>query len=157
MIKTLQTIKRRLRDVKGFTLIEAVAVLIIFGIISAIAISRTMSTDEVQLISEMNTLKGHLRFAQYKALNDLSGTKWGINVAGSSYTLVKVDSSGTTNPLILPGETSYTHNFGGGVTASVSTGTNPVLFDEWGNPGEAKIVTMGTQTINIENETGFIP
>lgn len=164
MIKTLQTIKRRLRDVKGFTLIEAVAVLIILGVIAVIAISRTMSTDEVQLISEMNTLKGHLRFAQYKALNDVSGTKWGINVAGSSYTLVKqVGAGSATNPMILPGETSYTHNFGSSVTANV-TGDNPILFDEWGRPGSntaiatsITTVSMGSKTINIKPDTGFIP
>lgn len=157
MIRKRKTVKEYLGNGRGFTLIEAIAVLIILGIVSALAISRGMATDEVQLQSEVDTLKGHLRFAQYKALNDLPGVKWGINVAGSSYTLVRVDSSGTTQPLSLAGESSYTHNFAGSITAAV-TGSNPILFDEWGSPGTSAItVNMGSKTINITPYTGFIP
>jgi len=157
MINHRQTVKRYFGNNRGFTLIEAIAVLIILGIVSAMAISRGMATDEVQLLSEVNTLKGHLRFAQYKALNDLPGVQWGINVAGSSYALVKVDASSSTNPLSLPGESSYTHNFAGGITASV-TGSNPILFDEWGSPGTSAItVSVGGKMINITPYTGFIP
>jgi MSHA pilin protein MshC len=157
MISKRQSIKGSLINCKGFTLIEAIAVLIILGIVSAMAISRGMATDEVQLQSEVNTFKGHLRFAQYKALNDLPGVKWGINVAGSSYDLVKYDPGSNTTHASLPGETSVTHTFAGGITATV-TGSNPILFDEWGSPGTTAItVNVGSKTINITPYTGFIP
>jgi prepilin-type N-terminal cleavage/methylation domain-containing protein len=157
MIGKKQTVKGSLRNSRGFTLMELIAVLIIIGIVSAIAITRSTITDDVQLQSEVDTLKGHLRFAQYKALNDLPGTRWGINVAGSSYDLVKYDPGSNTTNVWLPGDSSVTHTFAGGVTAAV-TGSNPVLFDEWGSPGaSATSVTMGSKTITITPNTGFIP
>ena len=163
MIEKRQTIKERLRNSNGFTMIEVISVLIILGIVAAMVISRGMSTNVVKLQSEVDVMKGHLRFAQYRAMNDIAAnvdTKWGINVAGDTYTLVKVDTSGPTSPLNLPGESSGTpasHTFANGVTASV-TGDNPILFNEWGSPGaNATTVTVGGKTINITANTGFIP
>jgi hypothetical protein len=96
-------------------------------------------------------------------MNDIAAnvdTKWGINVAGNTYTLVKVDTNGTTSPINLPGESSVTpasHSFANGATASV-TGDNPILFDEWGSPG-ANVTTVNVRgkTITITANTGFIP
>ena len=70
-------------------MIEIVAVLIILGIIAAVAISRGLSVNDVTAQSEVETLKGHLRFAQSRAMNELSPVKRGIQVNGSSYTLVR--------------------------------------------------------------------
>jgi prepilin-type N-terminal cleavage/methylation domain-containing protein len=159
MIKNKTTIKGRLRNSKGFTMIEIIAVLVVLSIVTAMVISRGIATEEVKWQAEMDTMKGHLRFAQYRAMNDLPGIKWGINVAGASYTLVRMDTSDntTTNPLYLPGESSATHTFAGGVTATV-TGNNPILFDEWGSQGiMAETVSLGSKNITITASTGFIP
>lgn len=162
-MKIRKLFKKQLMNNRGFTLIEVISILIIVGIVAAMVISRGMSTNVVKLQSEVDVMKGHLRFAQYRAMNDIAAnvdTKWGINVAGNTYTLVKVDTSSTTSPLNLPGESSanpQSHTFANGVTASV-TGDNPILFNEWGSPGaNATTVTVGGKTINITANTGFIP
>ena len=149
-------LKDRCSNDKGFTLIEIIAVLIILGIIAAVAISRGTGTDAAQLQAEVDTLKGHLRYAQYLAMNDISSdatspTKWGIIINGSSYTLIK-DVNGTQpSPFNLPGESSAIH------TSTISgAGTGTVLFDEWGSPS-VTAVTFGGQTITITPETGFLP
>jgi len=170
MMNTNRIGTERLKKNHGFTLIEIIAVLVIMAIVSAVVLSRGTATDEANLQAEVATLKGHLRYAQYLAMNDITDvknennvivtvTKWGINVEGSSYTLIKVitgTGAGTSNPFNLPNESSATHNFAPPITASSSI--TPILFDDWGSPGSADItITMGTQTITITANTGFIP
>lgn len=150
MLKRRQFVKGRLRNSGGFTLIEMIAVLVILAIVSAVVISRGIATDEVKLQTELDTLKGHLRFAQYRAMNDLPAIQWGISLGGSSYTLVRVDAAGTTSPLNLPGESSATHNF-----APISATAAAVLFNDWGSPNNSSLA-FGGKTITITANTGFI-
>ena len=170
MIKRIQIVKERLVSNRGFTLIEVIAVLIILAIIGAVVISRVAATNNANLQSEVNSLKGHLRYAQSLAMNNIyttnttsanyaTRTKWGINVGSSSYTLVKYVADANANSTSpLPNESSATHTFANGITASVSTGNNPILFDSWGSPGTSSTtVSIGSQSITITAETGFIP
>jgi len=155
MMKTGEIMRDRLKNNKGFTLIEAIAVLIILGIVSAAVISRGMATADVDLQVEVDTLKSHLRYAQYLAMNNVSPAKWGIQINGQSYTLVRnLTGNGTTfdSPYNLPNESSATHSI------SPFSATSTVLFDEWGSPGVANInIALGGKTIEIKAGTGFIP
>jgi prepilin-type N-terminal cleavage/methylation domain-containing protein len=155
MMKKRQIVKGRLGNDRGFTLIEIIAVLVILAIVSAVVISRGTVTDTASLQAEVDTLKGHLRYAQYLALNDIPPVKWGIQVGGPSYILIKVDAGVTTSPFSLPGGSSATHGFENGVTA---TGTGTVLFNEWGSPDiPIPAIALGGQSITITANTGFIP
>ena len=167
-------LKGRCRSNKGFTMIEVIAVLVILAIVSAVAISRATGTSEAKLQAEVDTLKGHLRYAQYLAMNDISSTttgyvQWGIDfgTTTSSYKLVKYVGGVLVDPtpFNLPAESSATHSF---KTPIVSTGTPAlVLFDEWGSPysdpatklaaNATIILNPGGQAITITPETGFIP
>ena len=145
--------KDRFWNQKGFTLIEVVAVLVIVAILTAVAISRGIATDEVNAQTEVDTLKSHLRYAQYLAMNDIDPIQWGISLGGSSYTLVRDNAGTVTSPYNLPGESSATHDF-----SPVSATAVTVLFDEWGSPGAADInIAIGGQTIIVTAETGYIP
>lgn len=168
MMQLQKVMKYRCRNDKGFTLIEVIAVLVILAILAAVVISRGTATEEANLRAEVDTLKAHLRYAQNLAMNEIYETetvssqyvvrtKWGINMDGPSYTLVKyVADAPSAHTYLLPGESSATHYFISGITASSSV--NPVLFDDWGSPGNSNItVTIGGQTITITGETGFIP
>jgi prepilin-type N-terminal cleavage/methylation domain-containing protein len=152
MMQIKKIMRYRLRNDRGFTLIEIVAVLIILAIISAVAISRGTGTDTAKLQAEVDTLKGHLRYAQYLALNDLPSAQWRIDVATNSYTLRNPAS--TTFNYYLPGGSSATHNFENGVTA---TQTGTVSFNEWGTPGTPiPAIELNGQSITITPNTGFI-
>jgi prepilin-type N-terminal cleavage/methylation domain-containing protein len=145
------------RDNKGFTLIEIIALLVLIAIMSAMAMSRVTATRDSALRVEIDTLKDHLRYAQNLAMNDTYPNKWGINLSGTTYTLVKFDGASTLSPYSLPNESGATHNFASGISASV-TGNNPILFDEWGSPGTTtSSVSMGGESIIITANTGFIP
>lgn len=166
MMKINKIISEKLRHNNGFTLIEVIAVLVIIAIISAVVVVRGISTADVNLQAEIDTLKGHLRYAQYLALNEndtdngVNDVKWGIEIveATSSYTLVKTTDNGTTrtSPFNLPNESSPTHSFAP-ITATGIT----ILFDKWGSANDTShtSITIGGKPITdaIKAGTGFIP
>jgi prepilin-type N-terminal cleavage/methylation domain-containing protein len=153
MMKRRQIVKSRRGNNGGFTLIEIIAVLVIIAIISAVVISRGTVTNDAKLQAEVDTLKGHLRYAQTLAMNDLPETKWGINLGGSSYTLVRVGTTGTTSPFNLPNESSATHSF----APINATATGTVLFNESGSPDTPiPTIALGGKSIPITQNTGFI-
>ncbi|MDA8088168.1 MAG: type II secretion system protein [Nitrospiraceae bacterium] len=144
-------------DNRGFTMIEMIAVLVIIGILAAVAISRAMGTSEYSLASESGILKNNLRFAQIKAMGDIAPDTWGIHVSSGSYTLVCTGANCPAATPDLPGDNSPTHTFAGGVTASPAA----VNFDTWGSPGgSAATITLtgGSQTaaVTVTANTGFV-
>lgn len=149
---------RYLKNPQGFTIIEIIALLMIIGVLSAVAISRVSATDTYSLTSEVETLKAHLRFAQARALSD--DVSWGISLTTNSYTLLK---NGATAPYNLPNENSATHTLQNG--ASITSGTVSIAFDKWGRPIDSlgnpvttniPITISGSHTITVTKNTGFI-
>ena len=135
----------------GFTLIEVIAVLLLIGILAAIAIGREANSgNQADVYGATEVLKNHLRYAQSTAMN--ANVSWGLNFSGSSYTLQNAGGSATA---FLPGDIPS----GIGYASSV----NPVMFDNhWGSPGAATItitVAKGgfSQTVTVTKNTGFIP
>jgi len=148
---------------RGFSMIEAIVVLIIIAILAPIVVSQAFKqADTTPLITEAEILKVNLRYAQIRAMNDT--VTWGISIAGSTtYTLVR---TGGTTPN-LPGDSSTTHTLTGGVTISSGAGTT-VTFNEWGAPvdGSGTPLTANTtvtlslggssSTVTITKNTGYI-
>lgn len=140
-------------------MMEVIAVLVVLGIIAAVAVSRTASENE--LYTERDILESNLRFAQFKALtnNEDPTTTWGISFAGNSYTLSLTNGNPGTTNTNFPSDNSATHNLSGGVTVTAPAG---VTYDFWGSPGAADItvtLAQGGQTTSfvITRTTGFIP
>ena len=92
-------------------MIEIIAVMVIIGVLAAVAVSRVISTKEVSAITERDILKSHLRYAQLRALGD--DKSWGISCSGTTYTLLR---NGTTAPYSLPGEDSAVYNSKNNIT-----------------------------------------
>ena len=140
----------------GFTIIEIISVLIIIGILSAVAVSRMPSTDVYDVVMESEILKTHLRYSQIRAMTD--NQSWGIRISnGNAYTLQK---SGSVAPVNLPNENSATHVFANKISAI--PGTVTITFDDLGSPGDSDIVITlrhqgaNPRTLTITRKTGFI-
>lgn len=153
----------KIKNSRGFTFLEVLLVLIVLGVIIAVAANR-VSTSGNELITETDLLKSNLRFAQLKALtnNNDDGTRWRINFFGSSYTLVKLlkdgstDSSANTN---FPSDNAPTHQLPAGVTV-ISPAS--VTYNFRGEPGTTDITVQLKQGNNsagftITRTSGFIP
>lgn len=137
---------------RGFTLIEVIAVLIVAGILLAIAADHILSTEH-DLISQADIVKSHLRFAQLKALHDDTAT-WGIAFSNDHYTLRNGNADAAIS---LPSENSNSYSFSSGVTSATAT----INFNSWGSPGTNDIpITLSqngaTTTFTITGNTGFI-
>lgn len=142
---------------RGFTMLEVIAVLVLLGILSAMAIGKIGGTrGEARAVAD--TLKTHLRQAQIRAMH--SDLTWGIQATSSSYWLFSLKKDdGTVTKAIFLGENSDTITLPTGVTVTSFT----LSFDEWGTPSAILPITVSdgdnsfTITITITPNTGFIP
>jgi prepilin-type N-terminal cleavage/methylation domain-containing protein len=167
---TMEFFPQKIRNRRGFTMIEVICALLVVGIIAAIVASRRVAIPTA-LIVELETLKSHLRYAQYKALSDLPGTTWGIKLNAGNYTLYRNGAAATIG---LPGEKSgtppRTHTYSSGVTMTsiTPTGISAATFDFLGRPVDASSnplnasigITLSrqgvTRTFTIILNTGFV-
>jgi MSHA pilin protein MshC len=129
----------------GFTFIEIIVVLLILGILGAVALEHSLNY-EADLAGAVEVVKGHLRYAQIKAIN--SDVKWGLAFAGNTYSLQDQNGVGGNLPGDLPQNITFTAS------------TNPVMFDQDGSPGGTSITIILTKgnsrTITVIKNTGFI-
>ena len=149
------TLRRRIGHDRrgGFTLVEAIAVLLLLGVLVLIMTSTSFNSS-ADLVAEVDQLRGHLRFVQSLAMAN-NVDSWGIAVSAGGYTLRK---NGSVAPIDLPGLGTATHVFTAGV--SVIGGTGVVAFDEFGRPvGAAVTITLSdgthTRVIIMDAETGY--
>jgi len=155
--------KNNKKHQRGFTLIEVIAVLVIIAVLAAVVISRMTSPSSFGLVSETDILKGHLRYAQYRAMSHTE--TWGMQFSTNGYSLL-YNKVATTSK--LPNEDSSTHTFSPGIT--ISAGAEPAVhFNERGSPvgdgdalltAETEIVLSDGSTerrVKITQNTGFIP
>lgn len=138
----------------GFTLLEIIAVLVIVGILSAVAVSRALNVGP-ELITGADTLKMHLRYAQTMAMNSnptATGVPviWGISGNANSYWLFQGTNTG--NIKVLPEDAAYvradkTINL---PAKKISlNGIFTVLFDDRGIPYTAYTdATTNTPLVN---------
>lgn len=159
---------------KGFTLLEIIAMLVVIGILTAVAVSRMLNHD-AEVITGADTLKMHLRYAQTMAMNSNPNagdeTVWGISCSGSSYWLFR-GTAPAADIIRLPDDDRYinpdrTINL---AEKNISVTSFTVFFDNRGIPyyplgtqwpGTAITISPAsgggtTATINITPFTGYI-
>ncbi len=155
---------------KGFTLIEIIAVLILIGIVSVVVFSRGTSTNEANIKTQAEALRGHIRYVQLRAMNADADTSviatckssYGISMSPNSYFMFK--NCNKNLRVSLPGAINDVVTLQN-VTLSASS---DVTFDMWGRPcsyplgdtpnaNDIVFTLGGTETIKITKNTGFVP
>jgi prepilin-type N-terminal cleavage/methylation domain-containing protein len=97
------------KNENGFTILEVIAVLVILGILTAVAVSRVVNVGP-ELSIGADTLRMHLRYSQTVAMNYnpiATGVPviWGISGNANSYWLFQ--GTNTANYMRLPEDEKY--------------------------------------------------
>jgi len=127
---------------EGFTLIEVVTILVVLGILAAVAATRFTGTSTISVRGAAEMIQADIRYAQEAAMAEHTAKSVIFSTGASSYT---VDSENKELPSGVTIGNNFTVTFnslgeptaGGGQSVSVSDGTN-------------------TQTITVVNYTGKV-
>src|SRR4030042_6015037 len=117
---------------KGFTFLEIITVIIIIGIIGAIAVARVSSTADYGIIGEMDKVKSHLRYAQGRAIR--TDSPWGIRFASATTYFLFQNTVAT--PVVIVGENQNQITLS---KLSITSAPLTITFDRFGSPGAANI------------------
>jgi len=147
----------------GFTIVELVAVMVITGIIAAIAAPRFIGVDAFDARGSHGTLVSALRYAQKTAIAQRRNVFVNLNTA------TRVVCLGYTNDcssaVIDPStQAAYSKALSNNVTITAST--TPIGFDGLGRPvpnatatvtiQNAVVPAESTRIITVEAETGYV-
>lgn len=118
------------RNNRGFTIIEIIVVLLLISIIAAAAFQRSITTDQMNFVSQYDKIQNQVRYPQSIAMK--RSEYWGFSCDTNNYWIF----TGTNNPAnrrLLPGQQQTLISLNDlGVTMDGFT----VIFDKYGIPYE---------------------
>ena len=154
------------RNNRGFTLVEITVVVVLIGIIAAVVFARSISTDQMNIVGQVDKIRNHIRYAQSMAMK--RNEPWVISCDASQYWLSDI----TLNAVKIPGTTSdqiSLANLGISMTAFAvyfdpldrpyhsytdKENNNPVT------PGNPRVITISagseSHTLTVTPQTGLI-
>jgi prepilin-type N-terminal cleavage/methylation domain-containing protein len=157
------------RNNRGFTIIEIVVVMVLIGIIAAVAFTRSITTDQINLVGQVDKIRQHIRYAQSMAMKGNRDEWWGIESNSTQYWLFKRENYPDGNiTVILPGEETANISLPDlGVGMNAFTVYFNYLGEPWksyyfgrvtnDNPLNITISTASeSRTLNVTPETGLI-
>jgi prepilin-type N-terminal cleavage/methylation domain-containing protein len=91
------------RNDHGFTLVEIVVVMVLISIIAAATLSRSITTDQINFVRQVDKIRQQIRYAQSLAMK--RNETWGVKCSASEYWLFKYENFLDDNIAIrFPGE-----------------------------------------------------
>lgn len=131
---------------KGFTLIELVMVIVLLGIIAAVAIPRMVDVTSTTCISFSDKMRADIRYAQNLAMTQNQRIRVAI-ISPNSYNIT-ISSSGIP---VIDRATSraYPYTLSAGITFGAATFNSYLEFDAMGVPYESTGVITVARTLSI--------
>lgn len=153
----------------GYTLTELVLVIVIIGIMAALAGPRFFSADVFKARGFNDEALAAVRYAQKLAM--ASGCDIRVDFDGAGFSLgrwatadCQASAAGTIDPVLQPGGGDFSDR----APSGVALGSAVFYFDGIGRPRVAATggsfgqplssaidITIGTRTLRVEPETGF--
>lgn len=142
----------------GFTLVELVSIIVIAGILAAVAGPRFFNTSTFASRGYADAASGFLRYAQKLAVARHAGVTVQIEATGLALCSNTSNPCADANPWPGPqGEMPYRADVPNGVT---QTGTAASFsFDAQGRPSTGLTLTITgdtVRTLTVEAETGYV-
>lgn len=139
----------------GFTLVELIMTMIIIGIISAVAIPRFFDADVFRQRGFADQVQAALRYAQKVAIaqHRFVCATYTASPNRLALTIGSAPACSSTALNLPAGSVNYV-DAPSGVIFSMTPAS--VYFDALGRPNEPASATVGTTTITVEPETGYV-
>lgn len=138
---------------RGFTLVELIMTMVIIGILAAVAAPRFFDTNVFQSRGFADQVKATLRYAQKAAIAQHRNVCAYTTGPHSLALNITVTTSCDTALNLPSGSVNYVDAPSGVTFLMTSTSVN---FDALGRPNAAASATVGTTTITVEAETGYV-
>ena len=131
------------RNNRGFTLVEVTVVVVLIGIIAAVVFARSISTDQINVVGQVDKIRNHIRYAQSMAMK--RNEVWVISFNATQYWLSDI----TLNPVKLPGVTTATISLTD-LGVSITGNAFAVYFDPLGIPYHSYVDKNNNDPITSE-------
>ncbi len=118
------------RNNRGFTIVEIIVVLVLISIIAAATFSRSITTDQMNFMSQYDKIQNQARYPQSMAMK--RGEYWGFSCDTNDYWIFTgTNETIVANRRLLPGQQETLISLNDlGVTMDGFT----VIFDKYGIP-----------------------
>lgn len=150
-------------NIRGFTIVELIAVITIVGILAAVGAPRFIGSDAFEARGAYGTLVSALRLAQNTAIAQRSLVYTKLNTSTRVITLC-YDAACITGVIDPATKAAYSKTLPSSVTLTASS--SPIIFNGLGQETSNTTVTITLQnnvvateparTITIEPQTGYV-
>lgn len=137
---------------EGFTLIELVVIILVLGILAAVAAPKFFNLSGYQERAAYDEVAGAVRYAQKLAV--ASGCEVLVDLSANSYALQQHATDCTTGSFVtISGHPITANNFSG---VTLSSSPSGFIFDSLGRSSSAATISIGSYSFNVIAETGSV-
>lgn len=142
---------------RGFTLVELVTILLILGILAAVAIPKMTSGDEFITLEFRDQVRSSLRYAQKSAVSHRRLVC--VSFTASSVTFMMAKAKNVANcdeNLRIPGAGSHVVSSRNPAAAAFSPVPAAFSFQPDGSAVDRSIIVAGQPAITVFGATGYV-